>query len=242
MVMCLNTNNMPNTAKRKKLLPSLKLLLISSRLAWRNLTNLMYLVILPNLLLSLGQLYSNQAQTRTDADKMIGFLMISSGLVWLLINQTPIIYFAIKSAQGFSLTLTECYREGLRFFWRYLLLVLGLVVVVGLGLVLFIIPGLLAAYFILQRYYLSPYFMIDQNLSIKAALVKSSEQTKSYFLNIIDVIFLQITLVLTAALVGLSSIIVGIGLSTLVATITVFVLALRYQEITARLPLSVSAK
>jgi len=240
--MCFNVINMTTTAKRKRLLPSLRLLPISYRLASKNITNLIYLVILPNLILSLGQLFANQAESKSADFKIMGTVLITAGFIWLIINQAPIIYFAVRAVKGETPTLSESYRGGLKFFWQYLLLILVLVTIIGLGLALFILPGLVAAYFILQRYYLTPYFMIDQKLPIREALAKCNEQTKPYFLNILDVLFLQVTLVLSAAIVGVASMLIGIALSTFIASLTVFLLALRYQEITGKLPSDVVSK
>jgi hypothetical protein len=190
----------------------------------------------------LGQLYANQVKSESGDYKVVSLLIIVIAVVWLIVNQAPIMYFVIEAAKGKSPTLAGCYRFGLRFFWQYLVLALGFILIVGVGLALYVVPGLIAAYFILRSYYLTPYYLIDQNLTIKQALAKCNDETKPYFYNILSVVVLQIILILGATLVGISSIVIGIGLSSMVACVSVFFVALRYQEITSKLPASVQAK
>lgn len=99
------------------------------------------------------------------------------------------------------------------------------------GLILLIIPGLI----VLRRYILSPFYIIDNNLTITQAMRKSAAQTKSASGYIWGTLAVIISISLTVALIselfysvpGLSIII-----NTLLSPLYYFLLALRYNELT----------
>lgn len=103
---------------------------------------------------------------------------------------------------------------------------IGLAVVVGLlligGFILLIVPGLI----VLQRYFLSPYFLIDKDLSIGEAMKQSAAQCKPYFSSIWGVIGVTILLSFTGVLPVIGSI-----LSFVLVSLYSVAAPLRYREI-----------
>jgi hypothetical protein len=108
--------------------------------------------------------------------------------------------------------------KGWQMFGLYILMSLYIFV----GLILFIIPGLI----MLRRYFLAPYILLDTSCSIKEAMEQSAELTKpysKYIWGIIGVMFL----------IGLLNVIPGIGwmLAFLLGMYYSLAPALRYQEL-----------
>lgn len=80
----------------------------------------------------------------------------------------------LKSIRGQTIDLSQALQEGLRFFWRYLGLIICMGFVIIIGLVLFIVPGLI----MLRRYFLAPYYLIDKDLGIFEAMRMSAADSK----------------------------------------------------------------
>jgi hypothetical protein len=80
----------------------------------------------------------------------------------------------LNAAQGHRLDFHDLWEVVKKMGWRLLGLYIATVVIVLVGLILLIVPGLI----FLRRYYLAPYAMIDKNLSIGEALNKSAELSK----------------------------------------------------------------
>lgn len=132
-------------------------------------------------------------------------------LVVVSLLTLPIIpYLQLKSAQNKRVTAATAFNEGVGFFWR----ILGLGILVGLlvlgGFLLFVVPGVI----MIRRYVMAPYYLIDQDLSIREAMRKSAEASKPYskylwfvigvsgllsLTSIIPIIGAPISLLLTAA-------------------------------------------
>ncbi len=147
--------------------------------------------------------------------------MSISGSVLSLLFFAPLTYTINKTSQGKQVGIDEALTSGLKYFWR----LLGLSIVFGfmflIGLLLFIVPGII----VLRRYYLSFYYLVDKDLDIKTAMKKSakaSELNKGAIYGVIGV----------SLLFGLFGIFPGIG--TIIGTILQFLYSvapgLRYQE------------
>lgn len=101
--------------------------------------------------------------------------LAATGLMSLLLAPAATLIY-LQSIKGKKISLWSAFKTSLSFWWRYI----GMMIVMGLailgGFVLFIIPGL----FILQRFFLASYFMVDQKLGIKESLRASWQATKRY--------------------------------------------------------------
>lgn len=72
--------------------------------------------------------------------------------------------------------------------WRYFLVNLILLVGIGIGLVLLIVPGI----YVLIRYFLSPFFVIDKNAGLMESFRKSSETTNGIKLKLLPILVLAL--------------------------------------------------
>lgn len=99
------------------------------------------------------------------------------GVLAILIFFYPFMFvLKLQSAKGVKQGFRKTLSQSRPFIWR----VLGLYIVRGIiilvGLVLLIVPGL----FMWRRYMLAPYYLIDKNLSIDEALKRSASETKPF--------------------------------------------------------------
>lgn len=139
----------------------------------------------------------------------------------------------LTNAKGKSIEIEEAFKKGFTYFWR----LLGLIIIVGLvvfvGLVLLIIPGLI----LMRRYLLSPYYLVDRDLSISDAMKASADDSVAYSSEIYSVIAVTILLVLLG-LLGIIGLIVGSILQVLYS----LAFAIRYIEIKKRTATKVADK
>lgn len=128
-----------------------------------------------------------------------------------------IIVTQLKSVRGEKIDLSQALKEGLKYFWK----LLGLLICMGLlilgGLILLIVPGLI----MIRRYYLAPYYLIDQDLSITEAMRQSAADSKPVSGAVWGVIGVSVLFGL------LSLVLVGIVLSVMYYCAS----TLRYQQI-----------
>jgi hypothetical protein len=103
---------------------------------------------------------------------VIGFVALVAAIV-LFSAFVPV---GLKSVRGKQVSFNEAVNLGKRYAWRLLLLGLASGVLIILGFILFIIPGL----FMLRRYYLAPYFLVDHNLGVFEAMRQSTAASKKF--------------------------------------------------------------
>lgn len=128
----------------------------------------------------------------------------------------------LKAAQGKKPGLSELWQVAQKFWLR----IIGLGIVVALlivgGLLLLIVPGLI----VIRRYFLAPFAMLDEDLSITEAMRRSAELSKPYSGAVWSVIGVSV-------LIGLVSIIPVVGwlISFILAAMYSVAPALRYLEL-----------
>lgn len=105
---------------------------------------------------------------------MFGSLMLSFVAYLFIIPATTAVQ--LQSARGERITFRQAFNVGKRFWLRYLGLGICMALIIGIGLLLFIIPGL----FMLRRYILAPYYMLDRNLGVFDSLSASAEDSKRF--------------------------------------------------------------
>ena len=125
--------------------------------------------------------------------------LAATGLMTLLLAPAVTLIY-LQSVKGKKIGLWAAFKTSLSFWWRYI----GLTIVMGLailgGFILLVIPGL----FILQRYFLAGYFMVDQNLGIKASLKASWQATKQYSGSVWSLLAVLLLISLLSSLAGSS--------------------------------------
>jgi len=98
---------------------------------------------------------------------LIGFLMVLAPAT---------VHAQLKSAQEDTVDFDSAFQRGKQLVWRFwgMSILIGLIVLVGF--ILLIIPG----FFMIKRYLLAPYFMVDKDLDISGAMKASAEAGKAY--------------------------------------------------------------
>jgi hypothetical protein len=103
-----------------------------------------------------------------------------------LLTFPALIYTQLQSAQGEIVDYFEALQVGRQRFWKIWGLFIPGLIVAGLGLILFIAPGL----FLVQRYLLAPYIIVAENTSIKEALRRSAELSGKYNRELWGIVFI----------------------------------------------------
>jgi hypothetical protein len=103
-------------------------------------------------------------------------LLIVALAGYIVLSTIALLLLSLAGARGQRMTMGESLKAGVPFFWRFL----GLSIIIGLleviGLILFVIPF----FFVLKRYLLTPYYMVDRNLGISESMRLSVEDSKKY--------------------------------------------------------------
>lgn len=86
------------------------------------------------------------------------------------------VHVQLKSAQKTTADFDSAFQQGKKYFWRFwgMSMLIGLIILVGF--ILLIVPG----FFMIKRYLLAPYFLVDKDLAIKEAMAASAEAGKKY--------------------------------------------------------------
>lgn len=205
--------------------PSWKLLALAFRLFERNATTVSFVVILPTLLLQLGSSLVNSSQ-KIDVWALTGvFLQFSAGLL-LLANIVAPYVMQIRIVRGRRPGVWEVYRDSVRFIPR----IVGFGMLFGIllfgGVLLFVAPGLI----VLRRYFLTPYFLIEEDIGIREAMQRSAAATKPVRRHVWTI--LGILLAFAAVGFGLAELFASYGqlLAALLPAVYMLLPALRYRE------------
>lgn len=191
---------------------------------------LLVMVVIPGLLAQLGTaMAGTDTLTTTDPIEVTGLVLRLVAAIWSLLGLAPSYYYVLRVLGGNPAGIIESYRYGLRYTWRLLLvgLTIGLAVVAGLALL--IVPGLI----FLRRYFLAIYFVIDENLGVREAMVRSSQASKPVRRAVWSMLF---CLAVIAGLMYAASNLIpvyGPAVASLLSVLYVFLPALRYQEMTS---------
>jgi len=119
----------------------------------------------------------------------IGLLITIALLIAFVMIRAMLYALQLEAGRGKTPTLSELWEIGKKYWLRLfgLSIIVGIVVIVGI--IAFIVPGLI----FLRRYYLAPYVMIDQDVDVFEAMRRSAALTKPHsrsIWNIIGVTFL----------------------------------------------------
>lgn len=208
--------------------PSWSLLPISVNLVKKHFVSLIYLSLLPSLLISLGALLVTGPSVdihHLTTRQSLGIAAYAVGALWTLINIAPTMYFALNAIHNEDLELKEAYRKGLPFFFRLIGVSIVFGIMVTVGLLLLIVPGII----VMNRYLLAPYFLISGNTSILEAFTRSAEASKGHALSIWGIIGVEVVVAIGASLMGVLPL--GGFIGQLVGLSAFFLLALRFHEL-----------
>jgi len=156
---------------------------------------------------------------------------LSTGISLLL--APGLSYTLLQGAKGQRIDFWPALKTGIKFFWRFLgvLICSGFLIIVGL--ILLIIPGL----FMLRRYYLAPYYLLDRNLGVFETLRICKEESVKCGNAVWSVLFAQILFV-AILIIPILGWIAGAILSVMYYNAP----AIRYEQITSSLKSKKGAK
>jgi len=213
----------PDQSAVAALTPSWSFVPKNLELLRQRIEQVMLIVLLPTLFIDFGSILMSTQSS-------IGWVIIILGLVWSLINVGASYYLQVSAAKDKIVSTADCYRKSWQYIGRIIAFTILFGIIVFVGFLLLIIPGVL----LLRRYVLSPFYIVDQNMSIRQAMSESAQQTKPVSgyvwgtLGVVVVLLLAITL--------FSSIFLSIPgatviISALLSPAYFFILALRYIDI-----------
>lgn len=228
------------SVKIKELRSSWKLLSISLTLVRENFGPLFILVAIPSLLGFIGSTTDNRVMSYLNENSVEQLPLLIAGIALSLINQGPLMLYAIRKSQAKSISLSEAYGQGIVHTWKIIGFELFVGLIVVAGLLLLIVPGIIAAYILIQRYYLAPYYIVGKSLSIREAMSMSRRETANYSGQIWGVAGVSALLTLFGALVSAETEPAGLLITIVGSMLVTFLPALRYVEIRGKLPQSVT--
>lgn len=167
------------------------------------------------------------AGTTTGSAVAFIFAMLMLVLIFLvaLLFLPAITLTQLASVRGKKITFSQALEQSKKYVLRFFGLIILSLLVVGVGLLLFVIPGLLAIFFLS----FAAYVLIDKDTSIVDAMKGSYELVKEYWLAVVGVIIVNVA-------ISLPNYVPVIGwIVTLGLTVAYFCLsALVYVKITGR--------
>lgn len=126
-----------------------------------------------------------KTEQRTDANAALESYSLSSlvtilgvgGAFFLVIFiaafiiATMSLSLQVRGSRGETPSLSVLFADAKKYWWRLLQLVVIITLIVGIGLLCFIIPGVL----LLRRYFLAPYFLFDKDFGIRESMDQSAK-------------------------------------------------------------------
>ena len=222
----------------RPLAPSYDLIRPSIRLIRENIWAVLYLNFFPNLLLIVGLVLAssitdqNPPITHYDTRTSLGLALAFAGALWALLAYPGLILLQIKAAAGEHPTPMACFKQGLPRLLPLIFMSILAVLLVMLGFIALIIPGLI----LIRGFYLAPYYIVEQNIGPVEALKKCFADSKPNAGYIWGVIGVTIGFAAMSSFVGRVPV-AGYMLSLLVGLVYLFAPVLRYTEIAKNLPI-----
>ncbi len=117
-------------------------------------------------------------------------------LMWLRLIPTilsfifapGITYTALQGAKGHKVDFNSAFNTGLHFFWRLLGVTILSAIIIIVGFICLIVPGI----FMLRRYYLAPYYLLDRDLGVIETLKVCGQESKRFTAPILYVFCVQL--------------------------------------------------
>ncbi len=143
-------------------------------------------------------------------------------LLYLALIGPAIIHIQLKSSLMEKATYESAWETSKKYWWRFLLLSIMVGVVVFIGFLLLIIPGVI----LLKRYFLSHYALIDQDLGLVDSMRKSNELSRNRSMSVYGILGVNI-------LINIPSVIPLVGgiISFVLQVVYFCAPAIRYQQL-----------
>jgi hypothetical protein len=138
-----------------------------------------------------GDLSGNNIEVSARGAAIISLAVVLFALIIIAVAalyQAMLYNAQLQAARG-KVSVAVMWQTAKKYWGRLFLLLVVMGVTIGVGFLLFIIPGL----FLLRMFFLAPYYLIDQDLGVFEALRKSARESKaisSYIWGVLGIIFL----------------------------------------------------
>lgn len=155
----------------------------------------------------------------------VNFTIISIGLLTMatfIILMPAYMHIQLKSAKGIKTTVGDATSVGVRYLPRYI----GLSILVGVMLIIGFLLLIIPSFIVLRRYFLAAYYLVDQDLSIREAMSRSAESSRSYSWRIYDIMAVNMLFSLIGILPVIGQLVGGI-----LQLLYSFAPAVRYHQI-----------
>lgn len=106
----------------------------------------------------------------------VGVLAGAAALALFFVALPAMTYAQIRSAQEQKVELSEALAAGRSYFWRLWGVRISSEFLIVVGFILLIVPGV----FMMRRYLLAPYFVIEENLGVFDAMRRSAAISREY--------------------------------------------------------------
>lgn len=143
----------------------------------RNLITFIELILVPVLVAFIISLPSWR-HANMASNVINGPLFLRDGIAGLisLLFAPALAYTQLQSVRGKTVDFMQALKASVKFFWRFIGLIIVMGIVIFVGFILFIVPGL----FMLRRYILAPYYLIDGDMKVFEAMRASAADSKTY--------------------------------------------------------------
>ncbi len=193
-----------------------------------NIWTFVLLAVVPIGILMLSLFTSLTIAFATDSSafgNVLAFIIALVALVVILVFAPAIVQTQIASVKGQKVEFSEAFNKAKPFVLRFVGLGLLATLIVGIGLILFIVPGLLAFFFLSY----AAYVLVDKNTGIVDALKASYELAKEYW---------KVTL----GLFIVNAAVTAVGYFPLIGGIASFVLSIAYFCLGAMVYVAIAGK
>lgn len=211
----------------KPLATSWSLVSPSVDLLKQNLWPTIYLSFLPALVLTAGLVVMQSGQTANVPDReMAGRIILILAAVWAIVTYPAFTYLQARAIHGDRPTVMESFRKGLPRLLPLILMSLLAGLLIVLGLIALIIPGLI----LIRGFMLAPYYVVDKGMGPVEALKQSYKDSTPVSAFIWGVIGVELAFALVGGLFAAIPVI-GQLIALAFSYPYIFAPALRYGEI-----------
>ena len=173
-----------------------------------NLMELVVMFLIPTALLSIYfSLAAAATSTSTGNVNALGVVLLAIGVlaiaVYAVLLGPALIHIQLKSARMEKASYESAWETSKKFWWRYLILSLAVGLTILVGLILFIVPGII----FIRRYFLSQFALIDQDLSTVDSMRFSDQLSKGRSMSIFGIIGVYILIAIPNVIPFVGSII-----------------------------------
>lgn len=211
--------------------PVFDLLTKSIKLVFKTYEQVAYLVLVPILLSDLGAQQIGKLSLKhlvIGPHQIIGFVLFGIWILLNIINYPATVYLKVQSSKNKSIPgVIECYKQSKSSIVKIWLVTIISFLAIGIGLALFIVPGIL----LFRRLIMSPYFVVDNpKLGIKEIFKKSINYTNDYTFYVYAAYGLSFLITIILFL-SLNNSTIGNLIFVLLNFSVLYIPVIRYQEI-----------